>query len=108
MNGSPGTPILVPLTPSLYVPGKLASTETVLVDVGTGFYVEKTPPAARTFYTSKVEELSKNLKDLESIVQGKQGNLTVVEDVNAVVLRQRMTSESTNNDQDAEGGGGHG
>lgn len=36
-----GTPILVPLTPSLYVPGKLASTETVLVDIGTGFYVEK-------------------------------------------------------------------
>jgi hypothetical protein len=36
-----GTPILVPLTPSLYVPGKLAATDTVLVDVGTGFYVEK-------------------------------------------------------------------
>lgn len=39
--GRTGTPILVPLTPSLYVPGKLASTKTVLVDVGTGFYVEK-------------------------------------------------------------------
>ncbi|KAI4233572.1 MAG: hypothetical protein L6R40_007023 [Gallowayella cf. fulva] len=33
--------ILVPLTPSLYVPGTLVSTETVLVDIGTGFYVEK-------------------------------------------------------------------
>ncbi|KAI4127431.1 MAG: hypothetical protein LQ338_003201 [Usnochroma carphineum] len=75
-----GTPILVPLTPSLYVPGLLASTETVLVDIGTGFYVEKTPPAARQFYTSKVDELGKNLQDLEKIVQGKQGNLNVVED----------------------------
>ena len=36
-----GKQLLVPLTPSLYVPGTLASTETVLVDVGTGFYVEK-------------------------------------------------------------------
>lgn len=36
-----GTPILVPLTPSLYVPGQLASTAVVLVDVGTGFFVEK-------------------------------------------------------------------
>lgn len=36
-----GAPVLVPLTTSLYVPGKLASTETVIVDVGTGFYVEK-------------------------------------------------------------------
>ena len=38
---NPGKDILVPLTTSLYVPGKLASTELVLVDVGTGFYVEK-------------------------------------------------------------------
>ncbi len=36
-----GKQILVPLTTSLYVPGTLASTDTVIVDVGTGFYVEK-------------------------------------------------------------------
>jgi len=36
-----GKPILVPLTTSLYVPGKLADIENVIVDVGTGFYVEK-------------------------------------------------------------------
>ena len=34
-------PILVPLTSSLYVPGTLADTDNVIVDVGTGFYVEK-------------------------------------------------------------------
>ena len=34
-------PILVPLTTSLYVPGTLADPENVIVDVGTGFYVEK-------------------------------------------------------------------
>ena len=31
----------MPLTTSLYVPGTLADTEKVIVDVGTGFYVEK-------------------------------------------------------------------
>ncbi|KAL9063404.1 MAG: hypothetical protein Q9161_009474, partial [Pseudevernia consocians] len=91
-----GTPILVPLTPSLYVPGKLASTDVVLVDVGTGFYVEKTPQAAREFYSRKVEELGKNLQDLEKIVQEKQGNLSVVEDV----LRQKVISESSNSEAD--------
>ncbi|KAL9031720.1 MAG: hypothetical protein Q9196_000268 [Gyalolechia fulgens] len=109
-----GTPILVPLTPSLYVPGKLASTETVLVDVGTGFYIEKTSTAARKFYSSKVEELGKNLKDLESIVQGKQGNLNVVEDgtrpalVGNDLLRQKMISGSANISQNAKGDGGDG
>lgn len=31
----------MPLTSSLYVPGSLADTENVILDVGTGFYVEK-------------------------------------------------------------------
>ena len=38
---SKGKPILVPMTTSLYVPGTLANFENVIVDVGTGFYVEK-------------------------------------------------------------------
>ena len=33
--------ILVPLTGSMYVPGKLSEPEKVIVDVGTGYYVEK-------------------------------------------------------------------
>lgn len=40
-KGSSGDEILVPLTSSLYVRGRMASRERVLVDVGTGFYVEK-------------------------------------------------------------------
>lgn len=33
--------MLVPLTTSLYVPGTIADTDKVIVDVGTGFFVEK-------------------------------------------------------------------
>jgi len=36
-----GKSILVPLTSSLYVPGKLKNAGKVLVDVGTGYYIEK-------------------------------------------------------------------
>ncbi len=35
-----GQPLLLPLTQSLYVSGTVASTEQVLVDIGTGYYVE--------------------------------------------------------------------
>jgi len=79
-------PLLVPLTSSLYVPGKLTDAEHVLVDVGTGFYVEKSTDEAQKFYASKIEELGGNIKDLESIVNGKANNLRVVEEV----LRQKM------------------
>jgi hypothetical protein len=40
----------------------------------------QTPKAAREFYTAKVEELGKNLQELEGIVQQKNGQLRVVED----------------------------
>lgn len=83
---APDKPLLVPLTSSLYVPGKLADTEHVLVDVGTGFYVEKTTDDAQKFYNGKIEELGKNIKDLENIVNGKANNLRVVEEV----LRQKV------------------
>jgi len=84
----PDTQILVPLTSSLYVPGKLADVEKVIVDVGTGFYVEKTTSDATKFYETKVEELGANLKDLGKIVEGKEGNVRVIEDA----LRQKVMS----------------
>ncbi|KAI9860403.1 MAG: subunit of tubulin prefoldin [Vezdaea acicularis] len=75
-----GKPILVPLTTSLYVPGTIADSENVIVDVGTGYYIEKSTTDALKFYNSKIDELGANLKDLESIVQGKSNNLRIVED----------------------------
>jgi prefoldin alpha subunit len=77
---SVGAEILVPLTQSLYVPGTLASSSTVLVDVGTGFYVEKSAADAIKFYNGKVDDLSKKLGDLERVVQGKNENLRIVEE----------------------------
>lgn len=38
---SPDKTILVPLTNSLYVPGKLSDPDHVIVDVGTGYFVRK-------------------------------------------------------------------
>ena len=35
-----GQPVLLPLTESLYVSGKLESVDTVLLEIGTGYYVE--------------------------------------------------------------------
>lgn len=79
-------PILVPLTSSLYVPGTLANLSSVIVDIGTGFYVEKSTADAAEFYDRKIKDLEKNLKDLETIVTGKSNNLRVIEDV----LRQKV------------------
>lgn len=66
------------------MPGQLADTNTVIVDVGTGFYVEKSTAEATKFYNGKVDDLSKSLGDLEKVVQGKNENLRIVEEGQSV------------------------
>ncbi|TQS32838.1 hypothetical protein Golomagni_06835 [Golovinomyces magnicellulatus] len=72
--------VLVPLTNSLYVRGELTNSETVMVDVGTGFLIEKKLKSAAQFYEDKVKELTENLKDLEGVVQQKQINVRTIEE----------------------------
>ncbi|GJJ73663.1 prefoldin alpha subunit [Entomortierella parvispora] len=73
--------ILVPLTSSLYVPGKLADVKKVIVDIGTGYYVEKTTEDAIKFYNTKVDFVKENLEKIQSTVAQKQGNLRSLVDV---------------------------
>ncbi|KXJ92045.1 prefoldin [Microdochium bolleyi] len=80
--------VLVPLTNSLYVRGTLTNADHVLVDVGTGFYIEKSIESAAQFYESKVTQVGGSLKELEAIVQGKTNNVRLIEDV----LRQKMAA----------------
>ncbi|EFX01256.1 prefoldin subunit [Grosmannia clavigera kw1407] len=81
-----GKKVLVPLTNSLYVSGTLSDPNRVIVDVGTGFYIEKDIKSAAQFYEDKITELTGNIQELEIIVQGKTNNLRVVEEV----LRQKV------------------
>ncbi|KAL8304360.1 hypothetical protein RB597_004424 [Gaeumannomyces tritici] len=83
--------VLVPLTNSLYVQGKLSDPDRVLVDVGTGFYIEKNAKSAAEFYETKTKELGTNIQGLEAIIQGKTNNLRVVEEV----LRQKLATAAT-------------
>ncbi|KAL3449544.1 Prefoldin [Aspergillus insuetus] len=94
--------ILVPLTTSLYVKGRLVDREKVLVDVGTGYYVEKTAAKAIEFYEQKVKELETNLTELEKLVQTKSGQQRLFEDA----LRQKLMSEGAGSSSTAAAGGG--
>ncbi|KAF3910172.1 hypothetical protein ABW21_db0200594 [Orbilia brochopaga] len=76
-----GKTILVPLTQSLYVPGKMEDMQNVLVDVGTGYYVEKSSDKAIVFYEDKIKVVGGNLDDLEKIITQKTQNVKVVEEV---------------------------
>jgi prefoldin alpha subunit len=64
----------------LYVPARLVDTEKVVVDVGTGFYVEKNKDDAKDFYERKVAGLGENLGRLDGVVRAKEEGLRSVEE----------------------------
>ncbi|KAG4304274.1 hypothetical protein PORY_002249 [Pneumocystis oryctolagi] len=85
--------MLVPLTSSLYVSGILVSKpDKVIVDIGTGYYVEKTTEAAIKFYEERIKYLSTNLKDLEGYLNKKSSNLKVITEVIQEKIRNSQMS----------------
>ncbi|KAI0074882.1 Prefoldin alpha subunit [Panus rudis PR-1116 ss-1] len=86
--------ILVPLTNSLYVPGKLADVDNVIVDVGTGYYVKKPRAQAIKHYESKVEYIGSNVSALQETIQKKQDNLNIL----LTVLQSKLQSQAAAKD----------
>ena len=84
-----GKAMLVPLTGSLYCPGRLGACEKVLIDIGTGYYVRKTREEAREFFDRKLEMVHANVEALQRIISEKQKNL---ESVN-IIMSQKMRTE---------------
>ena len=74
-NAKPGEEILVPLTYSLYIPGKLSDMKSVLVEVGTGYYCEKSVDAAKKYCDGKVSMVNEQLSVLQKQLKQKHENL---------------------------------
>ncbi|KAJ6511197.1 Prefoldin alpha-like protein [Mycena sanguinolenta] len=87
-----GKTILVPLTNSLYVPGKLSDPDHVIVDVGTGYFVQKTREQAVKHYSAKVEYIRSNLETLQDTISKKQDNVNTVISVMQSKLQQQNAS----------------
>ncbi|ODQ80963.1 hypothetical protein BABINDRAFT_33857 [Babjeviella inositovora NRRL Y-12698] len=88
-TAAPSNQILVPLSSSLYVPGKIKSGDKFLVDVGTGYYVEKSGKGAIDFYQKKITKLDQDLTQLKEIIQSKSETLQTVTNV----LRSKLAQQ---------------
>ncbi|KAM7463271.1 hypothetical protein LguiA_031392 [Lonicera macranthoides] len=67
-----GKKMLVPLTASLYVPGTLDDAEKVLVDVGTGYFIEKTMTEGKDYCGRKINLLKSNYDQLLEVATKKK------------------------------------
>ena len=70
--------ILVPMTSSLYIPGKCADVKKLTIEIGANFFVETTIEKAEKFCDRKIENLKKNMADIDKIIQEKNDQLNVV------------------------------
>ncbi|XP_019410661.1 PREDICTED: prefoldin subunit 5 [Crocodylus porosus] len=83
-----GKELLVPLTSSMYVPGKLSDVNHVLIDVGTGYYVEKSADNARDFFKRKIDFLTKQMEKIQPALQEKHTMKQVVAEVLSQKIQQ--------------------
>ncbi|XP_058791203.1 prefoldin subunit 5 [Phymastichus coffea] len=82
-----GKEILVPLTGSMYVPGKLADTEKVLIDIGTGYYAEVTIPHAKEYFKRRIAYVTEQMEKIQVIGQEKNKIREAISDVIGMKLK---------------------
>ena len=70
--------ILVPMTSSLYIPGKCKDIKKLTIEIGANFFVETTVEKAEKFCDRKIESLKKNMDSIDKLIQEKNDQLNVV------------------------------
>lgn len=80
----------------MYVPGKLTDPEKVIVDVGTGYYVEKDIPAAKEYFSKKVKYVTEQMEKVQAIGNEKNKIREAVMDVMETKLQAQFAQQQAN------------
>ncbi|SCV02004.1 LAME_0G19944g1_1 [Lachancea meyersii CBS 8951] len=94
--------LLVPLSGSLYVKGYVKDAEKFMVDVGTGYYVEKSATEALEFYDKKISKLNQESVQIQNIIKEKSQSSMAVEGhirQAAIKLHEQQKSASAQTSQ---------
>ncbi|XP_017058789.1 probable prefoldin subunit 5 [Drosophila ficusphila] len=59
--------ILVPLTSSMYVPGRVKDLNNFVIDIGTGYYIEKDLDGSKDYFKRRVEYVQEQIEKIEKI-----------------------------------------
>lgn len=73
--------ILIPVSASIMMPGKLESVDHVYVSVGAGYVVEKTVADAHEFFQAKTKLIEPNIKQIRNQAMSVEEQLPIVQQV---------------------------
>lgn len=85
-----GNEILIPLTSSLYVPGTLGKLDTVLVDVGVGYFIQKKIPEAQELLNRRAKYVKDNADKIQQRIAIQQENLRSITQVLQLKIQQQQ------------------
>merc|ERR1711894_831584 len=85
--------ILVPLTSSMYTTGKIGDVGSVIVDIGTGYYVERTVDQAREYFSRKVDYLTKQMEKVQPILAEKYKMRQAVMEMLQMKVQQQIQQQ---------------
>ena len=101
---SEGKEVMVPLTESVYVPGKLREPTKLLVELGTGFYVEKSTNQTNEFLERKLKIVDMNSENITKAVQATRQNVeSITMAMQGKLLEIRARQEGQRHRAAAEG-----
>ncbi|CRK92358.1 CLUMA_CG005933, isoform A [Clunio marinus] len=83
---------LIPLTGSMYVPGKIKDIDNVIVDIGTGYYIEEDRASAKDYFKRKVDFVSEQMDKIEILGYEKSQIRDAICEVMAVKIQQLKAS----------------
>ncbi|GBF93990.1 prefoldin subunit 5 [Raphidocelis subcapitata] len=99
-DSQPGQPLMIPLTESLYVPAKLADSERVLLNIGTGYFVQVGTDAASDYCRRRSAKLEDLLKNINQDLAEKRNGLAQIEEVlNAKIIASRRQEQQQQQQQ---------
>ena len=94
-----GQSVMVPLTMSLYVPGKIRDPTNVIVELGTGFYVQKPVKKAVEFLDRRADLAGKNAENVYNLVIQTRKTLEAI-----IMTMQGKMADIQRRQADARGG----
>ncbi len=68
--------LYIPLSSSLYEPGKIVECDKVVVELGTGYFCEKSVPEAKELVDRKMTLINKSIETIEGVGLQKKNNLS--------------------------------
>ncbi|KAJ3442750.1 prefoldin subunit [Anaeramoeba flamelloides] len=85
-------PILAPLTESLYLPGKLTNVKSVLTDIGTNFFVERSVKDAQEYFKRQTKIVEEKAQEVLKTMKQNEESLKAVN----TVLERKVYQQQKN------------